>query len=455
MSIPLKGYGGSFQPDQINGLEAWFDASDAPSLITNGAAHFTAASSQFLSIPAASAGDFQFGDTNFTIAGAFYLDSVSVGSRTIVSKYQLSGGGREFLVYLNTAALTFVLSANGTDITSVNIPGLSAATWYFFVADYDAATDVMRIILNDGTPAANTHAGGTFASATDFRVGAWVNTGFMSGRVDELAIWNRLLTPGEITWLYNGGMGRTYTDIGVFPGGDNLLTDLISWWGMNQASGTRFDAHGSNNLTDNNAVASIDGIITGRSGENDPVGLWIDLSGNGRNVAQLSAASRPILQTTPLRGVLFDGTDDDLHAVYGHPQPITRYVCFSQETWVNQGRVYGGFNFALLQNTATPQLAISAGIITANNSNLPLTTTGIATVIANGVSSSLQINNTVAATGSAGATNPTSLYLGSSPTPDDHGNMLIHEFLDYSGAHTLDQQAQVKDYLADKWGVTL
>jgi hypothetical protein len=32
--------------------------------------------------------------------------------------------------------------------------------------------------------------------------------------------------------------------------GSTLLVDLVSWWAMEEASGTRYDAHGSNDLTD-------------------------------------------------------------------------------------------------------------------------------------------------------------------------------------------------------------
>lgn len=49
----------------------------------------------------------------------------------------------------------------------------------------------------------------------------------------------------------------------VFGSGapSGLLTDLISHWKLNEASGTRADSHGSNDLTDNNSVASAAGKI--------------------------------------------------------------------------------------------------------------------------------------------------------------------------------------------------
>jgi hypothetical protein len=37
------------------------------------------------------------------------------------------------------------------------------------------------------------------------------------------------------------------------------LTNLISWWSLDEASGSRADKHGANTLTDNNTVLSAAG----------------------------------------------------------------------------------------------------------------------------------------------------------------------------------------------------
>jgi hypothetical protein len=42
----------------------------------------------------------------------------------------------------------------------------------------------------------------------------------------------------------------------------SLRDDLVSWWELNEESGTRYDAHGDNDLTDNNTV----GYTTGKQG---------------------------------------------------------------------------------------------------------------------------------------------------------------------------------------------
>lgn len=42
---------------------------------------------------------------------------------------------------------------------------------------------------------------------------------------------------------------------------DTILTSLISYWELDEESGTRYDAHGSNDLTDNNTVGYASGVV--------------------------------------------------------------------------------------------------------------------------------------------------------------------------------------------------
>jgi hypothetical protein len=46
-------------------------------------------------------------------------------------------------------------------------------------------------------------------------------------------------------------------------GGANLLTNLVSYWKLDEASGNATDSHGSNTLTDNNTVTTTTGKING------------------------------------------------------------------------------------------------------------------------------------------------------------------------------------------------
>jgi len=80
------------------------------------------------------------------------------------------------------------------------------------------------------------------------------------GLLDEVALWiGRALSADNATWLYNAGLARIHGDLtATNPGTANLA----AYWPLDEQSGTRYDAQGSNDLTDVNTV----GYATGKQG---------------------------------------------------------------------------------------------------------------------------------------------------------------------------------------------
>ena len=90
------------------------------------------------------------------------------------------------------------------------IPGWEGQ-WVHLVLTWQSGTK-MKMVVNDTTTfESETPVGGTVFFRNDvFYFGARVpgNNRFLDGAIDEVAIWSRALSAGEITALYNGGEGR-------------------------------------------------------------------------------------------------------------------------------------------------------------------------------------------------------------------------------------------------------
>jgi hypothetical protein len=163
---------------------------------------------------AASVVDFS-GNQDFTIAFWARFES-QPGTMFIINKYRSDVAQRSYRIdYLASADdFLFTVSGNGmafTDIATTANVGL--ATWYFVVAWHDASADTINISINDGTANSTAHTTGVFNSNANFVIGARhdnTTTQTFDGLVDELGIWNRVLTPAERTQLYNSGNGVTY-----------------------------------------------------------------------------------------------------------------------------------------------------------------------------------------------------------------------------------------------------
>jgi Neuraminidase (sialidase) len=112
--------------------------------------------------------------------------------------------------------------------------------------------------------------------------------------------------------------------------------DLGLWRGqaagfnpLNLSPALWFDASDSTTLFQSNggAAAAADG---------DPVGYWLDKSGNGRHLTQTSGINKPLLKLAiknGKNGVLFNGTSSFFNATsYTHPSAMTFFRVIKRTT---------------------------------------------------------------------------------------------------------------------------
>lgn len=175
------------------------------------ACQFTAANSEYLSIPSTPA--LSMGDIDFTIAGWVYLDTLGV-ARTVFAKASTDAIFEYGLTVQASNQMVFYVTANGTTVVTIANTSvtLAASTWYFFVAWHDSTANTINLQVNNGTIASTAHTTGIFNGGHTFRLGAIgaAALDLWNGRLDETGIWKRVLTATQRSSLYNGGTGRTY-----------------------------------------------------------------------------------------------------------------------------------------------------------------------------------------------------------------------------------------------------
>ncbi|MCI0550216.1 MAG: hypothetical protein L0287_04620, partial [Anaerolineae bacterium] len=89
--------------------------------------------------------------------------------------------------------------------------------WYFVCAWHDALNNTINIQVNNGAADSTALSTGVYNGAASFDIGRrrlYGSTVYMDGRVDETVIYKRLLADNERGWLYDGGSGQTYGDLG-------------------------------------------------------------------------------------------------------------------------------------------------------------------------------------------------------------------------------------------------
>jgi len=185
------------------------------------AARFDAGNSEYLSI--ADNASLSITD-DLSMGGWFRWNGDSVYG-FMAGKYKTTVSNREYAMYWDDESggnkFVFATTADGTNSNrriyeygSV----LADDTWYHLMITRDSGADTTVMYVNGSvvTPTATNHAGTVTAihnGDAPFVIGAR-DTGFnfFDGDIDEVAIWDKVLTSDEITDLYAAGSGMSYAD---------------------------------------------------------------------------------------------------------------------------------------------------------------------------------------------------------------------------------------------------
>lgn len=261
-------------------------------------------------------------------------------SDDVETQYRLSAGG--------SGKLFFTLYQSGESIrlgTECDDLTISDDTLAHLVVTYDgSATNSGMKIYVDGVSGSSysNYNIGSFTALPDvsqLNIGYSPNVGFpptfLGGDVDEFFVYGDVLTPSEVSTLYNNG---TIVDASTLH-----TSSLISSYSFNEGLGNiGSDGYGSNDLTPTSlteasliggsgsldltgvSVTSVDAVagnIAGNAGDWEGITQLSDKSGNGNNITQTTMTSTPILGNTynGYRSILLDGSND---AMSGDPFPF-------------------------------------------------------------------------------------------------------------------------------------
>lgn len=159
--------------------------------------------------------------TMYTSTGDLYLVEKSSGFSAYTGyRFFLFGGSG----VAGSGALTLSLSNNDSTSNALRVRGATTATdgrWHHGLATYDGSNTPAGIQLYlDGVAEAKT-------TLVNGLTGSILTTGLLYvgtlGLTDEVALYNRALSPAEATWLYNGKVPRDLRGAGAPP-------NLLSWW---------------------------------------------------------------------------------------------------------------------------------------------------------------------------------------------------------------------------------
>ncbi|MEO8425632.1 MAG: Ig-like domain-containing protein, partial [Verrucomicrobiota bacterium] len=278
------------------------------------AAHFSGSSGSFLFAPNDSS--LSFNNESFTVSAWVKLNSKSGGPCSAVSKSRY-----EYALRYDDGPdrLTFVLNGLNSSVAANGLGSPSLNAWYYVVAWYDSTNLTKNIQVNNGPVSSAPHTTGIHMTTNDFYFGSIEGfNDLWNGDIDEVKIWQRVLTGPERTSDYNSGVAGTpltssaaVTDFYVSPNGrvdgdgsfsdpTDLLTALEKTTSRAQPGSTIW-LRGGTYLYRSRIYSNIAGLanqpITIRSypGEWAVIDGWMNVSGNNivmRNFELMNSNTR-------------------------------------------------------------------------------------------------------------------------------------------------------------------
>lgn len=187
------------------------------------AADLESANSEYFSV--ADHADFDVTDT-FSYALWFKPESLAttLNSQRLLMKGNLGGDGNGGyrLTYYNASGsnklLMQIWDSSNTDEqwNTTNAQITSAGTWYFVAVTVEASTSSCTFYI-DGSSVGTSNIGGSAtgigANSGSLYIGSFEgSSGYVDGVIDQVGFWNKVLTSGEVSDLYNSGNGLVYEE---------------------------------------------------------------------------------------------------------------------------------------------------------------------------------------------------------------------------------------------------
>ena len=144
---------------------------------------------------------------NFSLGG--WMKTESYYNPLFTNLINTGGNYYGYGINLGGSGQATVFLCNGASYEeAVGDDNLTDGEWHFIVGTYDHTTLKVYVdgILQDDQVSTSMDIGFTNAVV---RIG-YADGGIADGGLDEIGVWNRVLTQDEVTELWNSGNGKTY-----------------------------------------------------------------------------------------------------------------------------------------------------------------------------------------------------------------------------------------------------
>lgn len=186
---------------------------------------------------------------SFTMAGWINMASFTVGD--IDCMFNMTATNQATIWFgPQSSGANLGIVVIGSAVRTYNVAyAFSTSTWYHVASTFSGNT--ITLYVNGVSIGSTTITeASTYTCTANFSLFRDANdTKYVSGKVDEVGVWSRVLTADEVSQVFNSGRGNAY------PLTDSpSLYGSLSYWKLDESSGNAVDTIGLNTLTNNNTA---------------------------------------------------------------------------------------------------------------------------------------------------------------------------------------------------------
>jgi hypothetical protein len=484
----LRPTASGFNPRQISGLALWLDGADASSLYTTDAGPVTAVSSP-LDIS---------GNSCLCWYDASDAASITKDGSNLVSQWNDKSGnarhatssgslrpthggsqnGRTVMQFTGTQGLTITgnfLQLENVTMFAVAMKNIDHFSGIISSAPTNPEDSPILAFYNTTIALVNRRfviqqaaANGVYRLICGQAIGTTQRAHFEGVQATDGVASAALNTTNTVTKI---GPLRTSDSSGL----NGNIAEIVCYSGnLSTTDRARVEAYLA-------AKWGISGVHAPATATNDPVGAWLDKSGNARHVTQSVSGSRPTISATKQNGrnaLAFNGSSQSLSIASYNAENglsgLTRYIVASMSSpsssivarvWFGGGdglftTVSGEIRFAAGASAYSAVASTNYGLLTSGTNIIGSVYDGTAGSVAAGIKP--YYNGAAIPSSSTGGTLPTTLpggtpgfWIGSNIGVNSFWPGRIVEYISYSRALGNAERQRLERYLAAKWGITL
>lgn len=195
-------------------------------------------------------------------------DEMVAGDRLYACRSSTNSSPIFNFLILNGSSISLLLRSNtGTGILQVLDTGgfIGTGSWFMSTVNHQASTGSCFIYVNGSQVGVGKYTGGSFSQVNRASFGKRMDgnptDSYYHGKLDEIGVWNKVLTPLEIQELYNSGAGLAYP----FSTGTNYTSNLSDSMSMSEFDSFGYVGARTDNLAITDTLSRIANYIRGLS----------------------------------------------------------------------------------------------------------------------------------------------------------------------------------------------